>query len=153
MAMIHIVSPENEYHYRDEMEQAFRLRYRVFVEERGWRALAKPDGREIDQFDNEHAVHMLYIEHGTVLGYQRMLPTTRPHLLSEVMPELCEGEHPVGAHIWEWIRFCVERELGEIRPGHKTNMLLERGAWLLNRIIKTGHRHSQNLIRLADRRE
>jgi acyl-homoserine lactone synthase len=91
------------------MEQAFSLSYRVFVEQRGWRALAKSDGREIDQFDNEHAVHMLYIEHGTVLGYQRMLPTTRPHLLSEVMPELCENEHPVGAHIWEWTRFCVEQ--------------------------------------------
>jgi acyl-homoserine lactone synthase len=126
MAMIHIVTPENEHHYHDEMEQAFRLRYRVFVEERGWRALAKPDGREIDQFDNEHAVHMLYIEHGMVLGYQRMLPTTRPHLLSEVMPELCEGEHPVGAHIWEWTRFCVERERRE--KGRAvcpiTNMLL-----------------------------
>ena len=35
--------------------------------------LAKPDGREIDQFDNKHAVHMLYIEQGKVLGYQRML--------------------------------------------------------------------------------
>ena len=126
MAMIYVVTPENEHHYHDEMEQAFRLRYRVFVEERGWRALAKPDGREIDQFDNEHAVHMLYIEHGTVLGYQRMLPTTRPHLLSEVMPELCEGEHPVGAHIWEWTRFCVER--GRREKGRAvcpiTNMLL-----------------------------
>jgi acyl-homoserine lactone synthase len=111
--MIHIVTPENEHHYRDEMEQAYRLRHRVFVEQRGWRALAKPDGREIDQFDNEHAVHMLYIEHGKVLGYQRMLPTTRPHLLSEVMPELCEIEHPVGADIWEISRHCVA-------PGHQS---------------------------------
>ena len=44
-------------------------------------------------------MHMLYIERGKVLGYQRMLPTTRPYLLSEVMPELCEVEHPVGADI------------------------------------------------------
>lgn len=124
--MIHIVTPENGHHYRDEMDQAFRLRHRVFVEQMGWRALAKPDGREIDQFDNEHAVHMLYIEHGKVLGYQRMLPTTRPHLLSEVMPELCEIEHPVGADIWEWTRFCVER--GRPEKGRAvcpiTNMLL-----------------------------
>jgi acyl-homoserine lactone synthase len=126
MSMIHIVTSENEHHYRDEMEQAFRLRHRVFVEQSGWRALAKPDGREIDQFDNEHAVHMLYIEHGKVLGYQRMLPTTRPHLLSEVMPELCEVEHPVRADIWEWTRFCVER--GRREKGNAvcpiTNMLL-----------------------------
>lgn len=107
--MIHIVTAENEHLYQEQMEQAFRLRHRVFVEEMGWHNLAKPDGREIDQFDDKHAVHMLYIEHDKVLGYQRLLPSTRPHLLSEVMPELCEVERPVGAHIWEWTRFCVER--------------------------------------------
>ena len=90
--MIHLVTPENDFHYRDEMEQAYRLRHQVFVEEMGWHNLAKPEGREIDQFDNKHAVHMLDIEHGEVLGYQRLLPTTRPHLLSDIMPELCEVE-------------------------------------------------------------
>lgn len=115
--MIHIVTPENEHMYRDEMEQAYRLRHKVFVEEKGWKELAKPDGREIDQFDTKYAVHMLCIEKGRVLGYQRLLPTTRPHLLSDVTPELCEGERPVGAHIWEWTRFCVaprHREKGQV---------------------------------------
>ena len=107
--MIHIVTPENDYLYCDEMEQAYRLRHQVFVEELGWIDLVKPDGREIDQFDDKHAVHMLYIERGIVLGYQRMLPSTRPHLLSEIMPELCEGERPVGSHIWELTRYCVGR--------------------------------------------
>jgi acyl-homoserine lactone synthase len=109
LTVIHIVTAENEYQYRDEMAQAFRLRHQVFVEEMGWTELAKPDGREIDQFDNKHAVHMLCIENGMVLGYQRMLPSTRPHLLSEVMPELCDGERPVGPHIWELTRHCVAR--------------------------------------------
>ena len=84
--MIHVVTPENDYLYQEEMEQAYRLRHQVFVEELGWIDLVKPDGREIDQFDDKHAVHMLYIERGIVLGYQRMLPSTRPHLLSEIMP-------------------------------------------------------------------
>ena len=112
--MIHIVTPENDYYYRDEMEQAYRLRHRVFVEEMGWHNLAKPDGREIDQFDNKHAVHMLYIERSEVLGYQRLLPSTRPHLLSDVMPELCEVERPIGADIWEISRHCVA-------PGHRSS--------------------------------
>jgi N-acyl-L-homoserine lactone synthetase len=34
------------------MEQAYRLRYQVFVEEMGWTDHAKPEGREIDQFDD-----------------------------------------------------------------------------------------------------
>src|SRR5579884_4390120 len=96
MSVIHIVSAENEHRYRDEMEQAYRLRHRVFVDELGWTELAKQDGREVDQFDNKYAVHMLYVERGKVLGYQRMLPSTRPHLLSEISPQLCEGERPVG---------------------------------------------------------
>lgn len=124
--MIHILTPDNERWYRDEMEQAYRLRHQVFVKEMGWQNLARPDGREIDQFDNEYAVHMLYIEHGKVLGYQRFLPSTRPHLLSQVMPELCEEERPSGAHIWEWTRFCVDRSRRErgraVCP--ITNMLL-----------------------------
>ena len=106
--MIHIVTPENAHLYREEMEQAYRLRHRVFVEEMKWTDLAKPDGREIDQFDDEYAVHMLYIQDGKVLGYQRMLPSIRPHLLSDVLPQLCEQERPVGPHIWEWTRYCVE---------------------------------------------
>jgi acyl-homoserine lactone synthase len=116
--MIHIVTADNQHLYQDAMEQAYRLRHRVFVDEMKWTDLAKPDGREIDQFDNEHAVHMLYIEDGKGLGYQRMLPSTRPHLLSDVMPQLCEDERPFGEHIWEWTRYCVE-------PAHR-----ERGRTL-----------------------
>jgi acyl-homoserine lactone synthase len=106
--MIHIVTAENRHKFTDAMEQAFRLRHRVFVEEKGWSDLARPDRRETDQFDNDYAVHMLCIEEERVIGYQRMLPSTRPHLLSHVLPQLCEGDRPVGPEIWEWTRYCVE---------------------------------------------
>jgi acyl-homoserine lactone synthase len=108
--MIHIVDTSNIALYADLMQQAHRLRHTVFVEEMGWDNLRRPDGLEFDQFDDEHAVHMLYIEHGLVLGYQRMLASTRPHLLSDVMPQLCEGDRPYGDNIWEWTRYCVPRE-------------------------------------------
>jgi len=105
--MLHIVNRKNIFDYRQEMEKAYRLRYRVFVEERKWTDLDRADGREVDQFDTEDAVHMLYIDRGEVLGYQRMLPSTKPHLLSEVLPQLCEEQRPVGPHVWEWTRYCV----------------------------------------------
>jgi acyl-homoserine lactone synthase len=115
--VIHVVTPENRHQYTDAMEQACRLRHRVFVDEMGWVDLYKEDGCEVDQFDDDYAVHMLYLRDGEVLGYQRMLPTTRPHLLSEVMPQLCEGDFPAGTHIWEWTRYCVQpahRERGRV---------------------------------------
>jgi len=107
--MIHVVTPANACRYGDAMEQAWRLRHQIFVEEKGWTDLARPDGREIDQFDTPHAVHFLAMEGDTVIGYSRLLPTTRPHLLSDVYPELCEGARPAGPHLWEWTRQGVAR--------------------------------------------
>jgi acyl-homoserine lactone synthase len=115
--VIHIVTAANADRYSAEMLQAFELRHRVFVEEKGWQALKRPDGRETDQFDDEHAVHMLYIEAGAVIGYQRLLPTTRPYLLTEVYPQLCDGRPPSGRDVWEWTRYCVapsRRERGRM---------------------------------------
>uniref|UniRef100_E6VQ15 Autoinducer synthesis protein n=1 Tax=Rhodopseudomonas palustris (strain DX-1) TaxID=652103 RepID=E6VQ15_RHOPX len=107
--MIHVVTGENVNLYSREMEQVYRLRHKIFVEEMGWEALRRPDAREIDQFDDSAAVHMLYIEDGSVIGYQRMLPSVRPHLLTEVLRHLCDGDPPRGPEIWEWTRYCVSR--------------------------------------------
>lgn len=108
--MIHIVDSHNIADFASEMQQAYKLRHQVFVEEMGWDYLRKENGLEVDQFDNDDAVHMLYIDNGRVVGYQRMLPTTGPHLLSTVMPELCEGPSPAGTNIWEWTRYAVAKE-------------------------------------------
>lgn len=107
--MIEIITTENIHLYRTEMDEAYRLRHDVFVDEKGWRDLAQADQREVDQFDNEHALHMICRQNGKVVGYQRMLPTTKPHLLSSVLADLCEVERPVGDHIWEWTRYCVAK--------------------------------------------
>jgi acyl-homoserine lactone synthase len=130
---IHIVAPENIGSYAEAMEQAYRLRHKVFVEEMGWNDLRRPDSREIDQFDDGRALHMLYLEGNRLVGYQRMLPSMRPHLLSEVMPHLCEGDFPVGPHIWEWTRYCVTKEHRD-----RGRMLSPAGNLLLSAIVEWG---------------
>jgi acyl-homoserine lactone synthase len=139
--MLHIVTSENVDLYRTELDQAFRLRHKVFVEEKGWSDLSQEDGREIDRFDDEHAVHMLYTVDGRVVGYQRMLPSTRPHLLSEVLSDLCESERPVGPNIWEWTRYCVE-------AGHRERgrMLSPVANTLLSGIVEWGMETSVDTI-------
>ncbi|WP_309085893.1 acyl-homoserine-lactone synthase [Chelativorans sp.] len=115
--MLHIVTKENFVAYGGLMDQAYRLRHSVFVEEKDWSDLRTEDGRERDRFDTDLAVHMLYVWESRVIGYQRMLPSLRPHILSDVLPQLCDGELPSGPHIWEWTRYCVEpahRERGRI---------------------------------------
>lgn len=131
--MIHIVTPENMNRYQDAMEQAYRLRHQVFVTEKGWHDLAKPDGREIDQFDDGHAVHMLAMQDDRVVGYQRMLPTTRPYLLTEVLPDLCEVEAPRSPHVWEWTRYAVQRDVRD-----RGRILSPVGSALLAGIVEWG---------------
>ena len=130
---IHIVTAENIDSYAEAMEQAYRLRHSVFVDEMGWSNLKRSDGREIDQFDDGRAVHMLYLDGDRVAGYQRMLPSMRPHLLSEVMPHLCDGDFPVGPHIWEWTRYCVAKEQRD-----RGRILSPAGNLLLSAIVEWG---------------
>ena len=98
------------------MDRAYRLRHAIFVEEKGWEDLRHPDDRERDRFDDEHAIHQICLHGDEIVGYQRLLPTTRPHLLSDVLGDLCRRKAPRGAHIFEWTRFCVAPGYREMRP-------------------------------------
>ncbi|MDQ0421053.1 acyl-homoserine lactone synthase [Peteryoungia aggregata LMG 23059] len=96
------------------MEQVWRFRHHQFVERLGWEACRRSDDREIDQFDGDEAIHLPLIVDGAVVGYSRLLPTTRPHLLSDVYPHLMDGaDWPRGARIFEWTR-CIS-EVSERR--------------------------------------
>ncbi|MGX9120933.1 acyl-homoserine-lactone synthase [Mesorhizobium sp. BHbsci] len=131
--MLLVVTSHNADEYQAELDQAFRLRHKVFVEEKGWTDLWREDGREVDRFDDRRAVHMLFTEQTRVVGYQRLLPSTRPHLLSDVLPELCEGKRPVGENIWEWSRYCVEPQYRE-----RGRMLSPVANALLSGIVEWG---------------
>ena len=88
--MIHIISFANRHLYEDVLEEHFRLRHNIFVEERRWEALRKPDGREIDSFDNEDTIYLLALEGRRVVGGHRLYPTTKPSMMSEIFPHLAE---------------------------------------------------------------
>ena len=139
--MLYLVNAHNADDFREELNQAFRLRHDVFVKERKWTDLAVQDGRETDRFDDLNTVHMLYIRDGSVIGYQRMRPSTRPHLLSDVLPQLCEGPRPAGPNIWEWSRYCVEA--GERERGR---MLSPVASALLTGIVEWGLRTGVDTI-------
>jgi len=124
--MVHAITRRNAYLYQDELEQCYRLRHEVFVEESGWEDIRRPDGREIDQFDTEDAVHLAALRGGKVAAYVRLLSTLKPHLLSEVYPQLCQvGPIPRGHDIVELTRYCVAPNF---RSGRSFN---EAGAALM----------------------
>jgi acyl-homoserine lactone synthase len=98
------------------MDRVFRFRHSIFVDEKGWMDLRQPDGLERDRFDDVHAIHQICLRGADIVGYQRLLPTTRPHLLSDVLTDLCHRRPPRGPRVFEWTRFCVAPGSREMRP-------------------------------------
>lgn len=109
--MIHAISAVNRHLYEDVIEQHFRVRHEIFVDERKWEALRRPDRRDIDGYDNEDAIYLLALEERRVLGGYRLYPTTKPSMMSEVFPHLAAVRGcPADPLIWEWSRFFVVRD-------------------------------------------
>src|SRR5471030_1512465 len=90
------------------LEKLFAKRYELFVEGRGWRDLARSDGLDIDQFDDERSVYIVKQIDGSIVGGARLRPTTVPHMLLNVFGDLCgSGCPPVGPTVLECSRTFV----------------------------------------------
>ncbi|HEY4112846.1 MAG TPA: acyl-homoserine-lactone synthase [Rhizomicrobium sp.] len=106
-----VVSRENRDGYQDQIEQMHRLRHRVFVDRLGWKALQKADGRELDEFDNSDAIYLLVTDGARVVGCHRIIPTVKPHLISEVFSDFCDVRGVQrGPGIVECGRTCIDEE-------------------------------------------
>lgn len=113
--MIDVISNLNQHLYHSEMEALYRFRHWYFVDRLGWEDIRQENGREVDQYDNENAIHLARFDHGRPVSYTRLIPTDRPHLLSEVYPHLMDGRtYDTGPDIWEWTRFSVDPEYGNL---------------------------------------
>lgn len=109
MFPVHVVDAANCDRYADFIEQHYRIRHDIYVGERRWMELARPDGRDVDQFDTDDATYLLGIEPGRgVVAGSRLVPTLKPHLMSEVFPELANVRGlPRSPDILEWTRIFV----------------------------------------------
>ncbi len=102
---VHVVAAGNRAAYRAELSAMHRHRHRLFVETLGWRALAAPDGLEIDAYYTDAATYLLVLDDGGVLrASARFLPTVGPHMLADIFPHLVAGALPRGSAIMEWSR-------------------------------------------------
>ena len=110
MTAIHVITRENRRLYEDHLESCFRLRHDIFVGERGWADLRRPDGRDVDAYDDDNAVYLLAIDGERVVGGQRLYPTLLPHMISEVFPHLAQRGVPRSPTVLEWTRYFVVKE-------------------------------------------
>tara|TARA_R110002073_G_scaffold211794_3_gene372130 strand:+ start:1762 stop:2379 length:618 start_codon:yes stop_codon:yes gene_type:complete len=106
--MIEVVTRENRHDYQTELRQMFQQRHDIFVEQLKWNLPLAKDSLEQDQFDTGDAIYLLSFDKDrTLLGSKRLLPTTKPHLMSELFPHMVARDIPTGPHIWESSRSCV----------------------------------------------
>jgi N-acyl-L-homoserine lactone synthetase len=111
--LVHIVSSANRAGFSAQIAEMHRDRKRVFVDGLKW-AVPVVDGQyEIDQFDDDGAVYLIELDRrtGKHLASLRLLPSTAPHLLQDVFPNLCDGPVPTGDDVMELTRFCVSPDV------------------------------------------
>jgi acyl-homoserine lactone synthase len=143
--MIQAVAAANSHLFEKELLDYYRVRHQIFVGERGWKQVARPDGLEKDQFDTNDAIYILGIENGSVYGGARLVPTVKPHLLSEVFPHLASVHSvPREPGVFEWTRIFVVKAKREGRNAGQTagtvicgllEFCLEEGIYALSGVI------------------
>jgi acyl-homoserine lactone synthase len=108
--MISIIQAPFDEDSAKQLRDLFAIRYQLFVEGRGWRALERPDRLDIDQYDDDNTVYIVKRIDGIIVGGARLRPTTHQHMLQDVFGDLCEGgSPPVGPTIFECSRTFVAR--------------------------------------------
>lgn len=107
--MIDIVLPENRFAFAHALLGMHSDRKEVFVNRLGWALPSRESWLEVDEFDNDEAVYLLAREPNTGKhqGSVRLLPSTRPHVLASVFPQLCAIGVPTGVDCWEISRLVA----------------------------------------------
>ncbi len=110
--MIHLICSENKNLYADLLPQMYQQRSSVFVDRMKWDLVCE-NGQEKDQFDTEDTIYLVALddETGKILSSIRLNPTNKPHLMSDIFNDLCEGGVPRGTTIFEGSRYCYNPEL------------------------------------------
>ncbi len=109
------------------LAEMYRLRRRVFKDRLDWSVSISGD-LELDVFDALNPTYLIALDHDTVNGCVRLLPTTGPTMLGETFPMLLDGQPPpCSVRILESSRFCVDTQL----TAGTTSNGLNRGTFVL----------------------
>jgi N-acyl-L-homoserine lactone synthetase len=108
--MIEAFSLATAHLFQDALASQARLRYDVFVRQRGL-AHSSFDDLEFDEFDTPSAVYLVWRdEERVVRGLGRLLRTDRPYMLASYWPHLVDsGELPSSDSVWELTRVCIDK--------------------------------------------
>ena len=125
---VHVIRRDNKHLYQDILEDYFRLRHQIYVVERKWMELDRPDKREIDQFDTDETVYLLGLDGRSIVAGMRLVPTTAPTLLSDLFPRLSLDGPIRRPDVYELSRiFVVKSRRGE-HAGPRAEAVIQAAA-------------------------
>jgi N-acyl-L-homoserine lactone synthetase len=106
---IKLVDADTRLHFSRHLIEMHHDRKRVFVDQLGWQLPTAGSWLEVDEFDNEFTAYLIAcsVDDDRHLASVRLLPTTRPHMLSTIFPHLCGEGVAAGEDVWEISRFTV----------------------------------------------
>ena len=109
--MILVIDALNRHRFGSVLNDMYKLRARVFKDRMGWDVTVR-NGREIDLFDDLDPAYLVALDDDyQVVGCNRMLQTTGPHMLADVFQDILCGEPPLrSATVWENTRFCIDAD-------------------------------------------
>ena len=152
--MIHAVTLANQHLYGRQLDQMFRMRHAFYIEGHGWSGLTSRDGRETDEFDDDHAVYLMSIDpFGEVAASVRLNPTTQPTLLRK-FADWSDEKLPELESVWDisrWIAAPQHRRASN--PRWPSNHQRELMIGILEFCLSRGLTHLTMLAehRLAER--
>ena len=115
------------------MQDYFRMRKDVFVDQLGWELFIDEDGFEKDEYDTEDAIYVMRSINGETVAGLRLLPTTnrftdangieKSYLLRDsflgkienIDKGVCEEEPPTHEQIWEMTRVITSAQPKELK--------------------------------------
>lgn len=123
--MIHIIDNHLDGVNRRLLETMFADRKRLFVDLFGWDVPVVAGRFEVDQFDTAETVYIIAADDDCAHEASiRLMPSTRPHMLAELFPNLCPQGVPVGPTTWESTRLCLPQRHGAERRRDLRNQLI-----------------------------
>ena len=112
--LVSALTGDKRQEHSEFFEQLFRLRHKIFVQQRRWTLPTRLGNLDIDQYDCPQAVYFTDMnDEGVVEGHVRLTPTLTHSLMADYFPHLLDNDRPRGEHIYEATRYIVA-------PRHKS---------------------------------
>jgi len=109
--MLSLVNYENLDRFGAIFAAQFRLRHEGFLQRQGYQ-VREYRGMEYDCYDTPAACYLVYHEGDSVLGVNRLTPTTHGCMLGDLAPQLVDDKSLLcDPLVWEGTRYCIRKDV------------------------------------------